>query len=201
MAIQLDAKHTLDRLSRDLELTPQDTMRAGVGAINGSIRTTIAYAARVLGRSYTGLKIGSIKRQIRAEWASPKQQEIKGAVEFTRKRFRLLSNFRATQTRRGVRLGRGGPWRVETLDGQTVPPAALAHAFIQRARRGGEQVWIRVGQKRYPITALLAPSLAVTVSEDGKNLMPFVLATAAERFTTVFGQRAKFLAAKREGLL
>jgi hypothetical protein len=202
--MQYDVKHTLDALMRDLELTPRETIQAAVGATNGAIRTTIAFAARLVAPHYPGLKIGAIKRQIRAEWASARQREdVRGALMFSVKRFRIFSNFRATQTARGVRLGRGAPWRIETLDGAPVDAAALANAFIQRSRRSGlAQVLKRTaGKQRYPLTAFLAASLSSAVSEDGKDLMPLILRVARGRYITVFGQRARFLAAKREGRL
>lgn len=190
MAITVDTKHRLDDLAQRIGLVAQDKMRAGVNAINGSIRSTTKDSATILRRHYGNrLKIGSIKRQIRDEFASPRQREIRGAIDYTTKRFRLFDNFTRVQTRAGVRLT-NPPWRIENLEGDEIPLSSLAHAFIAK-----NQVWIRIGRRRLPITALLAPSLTTTVREW--KLMPTFLTIARTRFNELSARVGSWLASKR----
>jgi hypothetical protein len=138
---------------------------------------------------YPGLRSGAIRGQIKLERATA--DNPRGVVAFSNKRFRLYGNWVRTQTKRsGVRASRL-PYRIETLDGETVPPQILRHAFIQRPKDGGAiNVWIRIGTKRYPITALLGPSLSSTLVE--RHIKQSAVAVGHQRFRIALAQEARF---------
>lgn len=190
MPITVDVRHNLNRLEAELGLYPNELRRAAVRALNRTITTVRAEASRSMQKEYPGLRIGPIKRQMvlkRATFNAPI-----AVITFSHKRFRLFGNFASRQTARGVPLRRL-PWRIETLEGETVQPAELAHAFIQRSRRTGvPNVWIRTSlvKQRYPITALLAPSLASTFVE--RHLGDKLVAIGHARFNAVLLQERRF---------
>lgn len=196
MAIGGTVKHNLAGLEARLRLHPQELLAADLRAKNRTANSSRAEAVRRLREDLPGLKAGSIRRQLKIIRAS--KQNPRAVLEFSAKRFRLFGNWNARQTKGGVSLTRR-PWRIETLDGDVVPPQILAHAFIQRARMSGvPNVWIRLGGKRYPITALLGSSLATAFKQ--RELGAALIAYGRARFRVVFAQEMKFRIARRFGL-
>lgn len=193
MAIGGTVKHDLLGLEARLRLHPQELLSADVRAKNRAATSTRALAVRRLQQDLPGLKAGAIRRQlkiIRATRANPR-----AVLEFSAKRFRLFGNFNTRQTKGGVRASRL-PWRLEDLDGDIIPPQVLAHAFIQRSTRTGvPNVWIRVNKMRYPITALLASSLATAFNKRGLGVE--LIAYGRGRFRAVFAQEMKYRISQR----
>lgn len=185
-----DVKHTLRRLEAGLSEYPSQIMAAAVRSLNRTIFTVRKEAASAMARDLPGLKVGTIKRQmklLRATRSTPT-----AILQFSEKRFRLFGNFVNRQTKTGVPLRRV-PWRIENLEGEAIPAEALRHAFIQRSRvGGGVNVWLRTSLvgKRYPITALLAPSLSSAFAQRGIGAR--LIASGRSRFAVVFDQEATF---------
>lgn len=188
MGVTGTVHHDLRALEAALREYPRALLQADVRTKNRTAAATRTEAVRRLRAELPGLKAGVIRRQmkiVRATSTNPR-----ALLEFTAKRFRLFGNFNARQTKGGVRVSRL-PWRIETLDGDIVPPQILAHAFIQRGRRSGvPHVWIRVGPQRYPITALLGSSLATAFKQRG--LGSELIAFGRSRFRIVFGQEMRY---------
>jgi hypothetical protein len=191
--MQVNVRHDLGRLRASLEQYPKEAMAAARRSINRSITTVRREAVKRLRAILPGLKVGSILRQIKLMRASARAPT--GSLAFSAARFRL-ANFHARQTTRGVRL-RSMPWRLETLEGERVDTGALARAFIARARsnKKANHVWIRTGKSRYPITALLAPSLAEAFVARGIGEALVVVGRA--RFAVVYEQEMKFRLGKK----
>lgn len=187
MGLSYDARHDMRRLELDMALYPREAMEATARAFNRTATTVRAEGSRILSREYPGLKIASIKAKIKQQRAT--RALLRASLAFSPKRFRLFGNFTERQTRRGVALRRA-PWRLEALDGDVIPPQALSHAFIQRARTGVANVWLRVGRKRYPITAVVAASLATAFVE--RRIGDELMRIGRARFAVVLDQEAKF---------
>jgi hypothetical protein len=193
--MQVNVRHDLKGLEAVLDLYPKELLAAGVRAVNKTLVSVRQAAVNELKPELPGLKVGAIRNQLKIKRAT--SREFVATLTFTEKRFRLYGNFARTQTRRGIRL-RSMPWRIETLDGEQVPVSVLRHAFIQRAVISGvPNVWIRTSLvgKRYPITALLAPSLASAFVERG--IGNAVIQVGRIRFPVVLEQEAKFRLSKR----
>lgn len=194
MALGGTVRHDLARLEGALRLHPKELMAAHLRTINRTASHVRTHAVREMGAVLPGLKSAVIRRQTRLMLA--KQANPRSVLQFSAKRFRLFDNFVGFSTR-GVRLRRT-PWRLEDLEGVVVPPSALAKAFIQRARASGvPNVWIRLGAKRYPITALLASSLSSAFSAGG--IGAGLVQRGRARFPVVFDQEMKFRLAKKSG--
>ena len=194
MAITGTVRHDLAGLEARLRLYPQELLAADVRAKNRTASSTRTEAVRRLRPLLRGLKAGAIRRQIKLKRAS--RAAPRAVLEFSAKRFRLFGNYNARQTKSGVRIT-GLPWRMEALDGDLIPVQALAHAFIQRARATGvPNVWLRVGTKRYPITAIVASSLATAFrnADLGAALVTFSRA----RHRAVLGQEMRYRLSRRK---
>lgn len=194
MALGGTVKHDLAALEARLREHPRQLLAADLRTRNRTLAAVRTQAVRRLQPELGGLKAGTIRRQLRlmrATAASPR-----AVLEFSAKRFRLFGNFNVRQTKRGVPLRRL-PWRLETLEGDLVPPAALRQAFIQRARQSGvPNVWIRVpGAGRYPITAILAASLATAFRARG--LGAELIAFGRARSRVVWEQDMKYRLSRR----
>jgi len=186
-------RHNLRSLEEDLGLYADEALTAGARAMNRAATSVRAEGVRQISAQLAGLKQGTIRRQTTIERATRKN--MRAVVEFNAKRFRLFSNFATRQTKKGVPLRRL-PWRIETLDGDVVSPSDLRRAFIQRSRRTSQpNIWIRIGEGRFPITALLAPSAATTF--DQRGLAEGILRLGRDRFSVSFDSEAKFLTRKR----
>lgn len=187
MALTINVKHDLNRLQVSLGSYPNHVMGAATRAINRSMVTIRTQAVRDMRAALGGIKAGVVQRQLRM--TNARRGKLDASLEFSAKRFRLL-NFDARQTTTGVRL-RKMPWRLETLDGEPVTPADLRHAFIQRARTNNSaHVWVRVGKKRYPITAILAPSLAEAFVQ--RHIGEALVRIGHARFRAVLDQEMRF---------
>lgn len=197
MGIGGTVHHDLRGLEARLRLHPQELLAADVRAKNRTAASTRSQAVRLWRVALPGLKAGVIRRQMKLMRATP--QNPRAELEFSAKRFRLFGNFGPRQTARGVSVGNRLPWRLESLDGTVISPRVLAHAFIQRARMSGvPNVWIRIGESRYPITAILAASLASAFRlRGGAELIAFGRA----RFRAALVQEMKYRIARRHGLV
>lgn len=184
-----DVKHTLRRLEAGLSEYPSQIMAAAVRSLNRTIFTVRKEAATAMARDLPGLKIGTIKRQLKLLRAT--RTRPTAILQFSEKRFRLFGNFVTRQTKTGVPLRRV-PWRIENLEGEPISADQLRHAFIQRSHRGAVNVWLRTSLvgKRYPITALVAPSLASAFVARGIGAR--LIASGRARFAVVFDQEATY---------
>jgi len=197
MIPKLDIRHDMNRLVADLGLLKAEILPAAVSALNKTLTTVRAQAARALRDEYPGFKAAVLKRQMRFKRAS--RLEPSAVLTFSNKRLRLFGNRRLSliQTRygTGVRLGKL-PFRLEAADGRAIDPQDLQRAFVQRSRATSvPNVWLRAGKARLPIDVVLAPSLSSAVVE--KRIGEALLRVARSRFAVVFAQEGKFRLAKR----
>jgi len=192
--ISVDLKHSLGGFEAHLAGLAGARMKAAVRALNRTMTTVRAEAARAMAREYEGLKIGTLKRQMRFKRATA--SEADASITFSNRRFRLYGNWNVRHSRgQRVRLARL-PFRVETGEGRRLDPAALSGAFLQRAKSNGTpNVFLRVGRARYPITALVAPSLSSAFVE--RQVGEKLARIARTRFAVVFAQELKFRLATR----
>lgn len=192
--ITIDVQHNLRELTARLDLLPKEVMASAVRSLNRTLTTVRAEAARDMAAEYRGLKVGTLKRQMKFKRAT--RMEPVASITFSNKRFRLYGNWNIRHSGgQHLRLGRL-PFRLETGDGRQIGDAELRGAFIQRARLNGQpNVFLRTGRDRYPIAVLVAPSLAAAFVERsvGKRLAT----VARDRFLVVLQQEAKFQLSKR----
>lgn len=181
----INIKHDLDRITADLDLLAGQQVAAAVRALNRTMVTVRAEAARSMRAEYK-LPVGVLKKQMRFTRAT--RASLRAVLTFSKRRFRL-TNWAARQTPRGVVVRM--PWAIETGAGKRVPLALLRHAFIQSARGSGvRNVFVRVGAERYPLDVLLAPSLSAAFVE--RNIGAALSRRALERFAQAFLQEAVF---------
>lgn len=192
MPLAIDVRHSLKRLEKSLNQYAAEQMAAHVRASNRAMTTVRKEGATEMRAVLPGLKVGTIKRQMKQDRAT--RLSPAAVLTFTANRFRLFAGFGARQTASGVRIS-GAPWRIETADGQTVSPAQLSQAFIQRSRASGSPfVFLRAGAARYPITSLLAPSLATAFAERG--IGAGLVRIGRARYAVVLEQERKFRLSK-----
>jgi hypothetical protein len=192
--ISIDVKHSLGGFEAHLAGLADARMKAAVRALNRTMTTVRAEAARAMAREYEGLKIGTLKRQMRFKRATA--SEAAASITFSNRRFRLYGNWSLRHSRgQRVRTARL-PFRVETGEGRRLDPAALRDAFIQRAKsNGAPNLFLRAGRERYPITVLVAPSLSSAFVE--RQVGEKLARIARTRFAVVFAQELKFRLATR----
>ena len=201
----IDVRASMDRVTATLGLMDREAKKAAVRAMNKTLVTARAEAARMLAPQYQGLKIGSIKSRMtikRATNAAPT-----AVLMFKGSRIPLYGNFgmrvikpgKRAKGRRGAGL-RGGygvafsklPWRVEDQNGQEVSAEMIARAFRNRLRAGGRATALaRMGSERYPVAVLLAPALSRTVVEKGIGSAMEKFGRA--RFAEAYMQEVRFL--------
>lgn len=185
--MEVKVKHELDELARDLELTPQETMAAHVRAVNRTLFTLRKEEAAMASESLPGVKIGTIKARMLLARATKRQPG--GYLQLGSGRFRLFGNFASAGRRGGVTMRRP-PWRIEALDGTPITAQDLRRAFIARSKAGAAHVWVRVGARRYPITALVAPSLSAhALAKGGADVLQ---TRGRERYLVVLEQETKY---------
>lgn len=171
---------------------PRELLAAGVRAKNRAMTTVRKEGARLMKPEFAGVKVGTLKRQMRQSRAT---REVPRAVlTFSAKRFRLLGNLPlrtiATKWGTGVRLGRL-PFRLELADGSPVSADMLRRFFVQRARSSGRvNVWVREGKRSEPFQAVVAPSLAHAFRERGIGFR--LVEIGRRRFHEVLRQEMRF---------
>ncbi len=190
----IDVRHDLKRLSADLALLPKETMAAAVRALNRTMITVRAEAARTLRVELPRVKVSALKARIKLQRAS--RERPVAALTFSGRRFALYGNFgMRTLSGFGVRFSKL-PWRIETISGDTVTPEMLARAFRQRSRRGGRaSVFARHTKVRESFEILVAPGVARAFAERG--IGDALVQVTRDRFAIVFQQEAKFTLSKR----
>lgn len=193
--MQYTATQNLDRLERALRDYPAEKMQAAVRAQNRVMSTLRAEAARRLQPDLAGIKIGTIKRQLKQTRATARNASA--ILEFSAKRFSLFSNVRlrqfATKWGTGARIGKM-PFRLELADGTPVTPEQLNRLFIQRAKSGKVNVWVREGRTRRPFQAVVVAGVAAAYRS--RNLAPLLLSMGRERMAIVLEQEFKFRLSK-----
>lgn len=198
----VDIRHDLDGLSARLGLMAKERLAAALSAINKTMTTVRAEAARGLGQEYPGLGIGAIKRRIKLTRAS--RGNLRAAAVFSKSRLRLFNwrlNRVNTRWGTGVRVSGRLPrqiLRVDAISGRVSPVSSseLKSAFLQRSRKNGTpNVWLRQGKESMPIDVLVTPSLSETLVATKLNAA--YARRARERFRVVFAQEAKFKLSKR----
>jgi hypothetical protein len=198
--MQVDVKHDLRRLSIELGLYPKERLAAAVSAVNKTLTTVRAEAARRIAASYK-IKTNEAKKSLRIEKSS--RNEVRGAVVASGQPIPLFA-FSARQTKKGVTVNVTGKRKL------------MRHAFIAtmksghkgvfiRSRGGGHPVQFRHGKgsrlrkkgRDLPITELISISVpaAFALAKVGQAL----IAVAQKRFAEAFAQEARFRLSKRGG--
>src|SRR5262245_54828359 len=126
MTLEVLITHDLPSLERRLDLYPKELLQADVRARNRSMVSAKADAAKRMSPDLGGIKVGTIKFQIKQKSAT--QAAPLASLEFSNKRFRLFGNFNLkllnSKYGTGVRLGRM-PYRLEFADGTAVTDVHL----------------------------------------------------------------------------
>lgn len=189
----IDVRHTLGRLSAELGLYPREQMAAAVRALNRTITTVRAQAARALQKEYPGVKVATLKKRLRFRRAT--RQKMSAAIDFSGRRIALFGNFGMRAVGQwGVRF-RKLPWRIEGVSGEVVTPEILARAFRQRGTGGRASVMARWTRFRQSHEVLLAPGVARALAERG--IGDALVRIGRNRFAVVFAQEARFRLSKR----
>lgn len=210
MIPEIDIRADMRSIQARLGYVGKGLQPAAVRALNKTMTTIKADAARSLQKDYPGLKIAKIKSRLPIKKAT---SAVSTAVlTFNGARIPLYGNFgmRVTKASRGKKgAGRRGaglrggfgvsfsklPWRIETPEGKTVSSEMLARAFRNRLRQGGRAtVFAREGAERMPISVLLAPGLARTAVEH--RILQATADAGRARFGVVFAQELRFLISK-----
>jgi hypothetical protein len=185
--------HTIEHLQAKLGALPQERMAAATRAVNRTMTTVRAEAARVMRNDYPGIRAGALKARMKLKRAT--RLNPSAAIVFSGKRFSLFRNFSMRRVGQfGVRFTKL-PWRIETIDGDRVTPEMLSRAFVQRARSSGQaSVFSRHTKARDSFEVLVAPGVARAFSERQRA---HLTALARQRFAVVFQQELKFRISKR----
>jgi hypothetical protein len=185
---------TIKSLEARLGALPAERMAAATRALNRTMTTVRAEAARKMRDEYPGVKIGTLRRRMKLTKAT--RLKPSAAIVFSGRRFSLYRNFSMRRVGQfGVRF-RKLPWRIETIDGDPVTPEMIARAFVQRGRRSGAaSVFSRHTRERDSFEVLVAPGVARAFAERkiGEALSRIALA----RFSVVFQHELKFRISKR----
>jgi hypothetical protein len=193
--MEYSAQHGLDRLAEALRKYPVEKMAAAVRAQNRTMSALRAEAARRLQPDLAGMKIGTIKRQLKQTRATA--SNARAILEFSAKRFGLVRNVRlnqiATKWGTGARLGKM-PFRLELADGTPVTPEQLKRLFIQRSHSGKVNVWVREGRHSRPFQAVVVAGVAAAYR--ARNLAPRLMNIGRERMAIVLEQEFKYRLSK-----
>jgi hypothetical protein len=185
------------RLAAALGDYPRQMLAAGVRAQNRTMTTLRKEAATLLQPQLAGIKVGTLKRQLRLERATGASP--RGLLEFSANRFRAFGNLPLRQIRTrygtGVALSRQ-PYRLELADGTPLSAEIVRRLFLQRSRSGKVNVWARDGSLRFPIHAVVTPSVAHAFRE--RLIGARLVALGRTRFSTVLRQEMTFRLAKRK---
>jgi hypothetical protein len=183
--IRADMQGALDKLA----LHKRSIEAAASSAINRTLTTVRQAAMPDLRTLYPGLKVGALKG--RAKLVKATRAKLTGRVIFRGSRIPMLGNFGMK------RIGRFGvrwtslPWKVETISGETVGQEWLQRAFVNKLKRGDRNaILVRVGNKRLPITVLVAPGLAEAVVARG--ILSAMNSKGSQVFRTNFARELAF---------
>jgi hypothetical protein len=194
--MQYAAKHDLGRLERALRDYPVEKLAAGVRAQNRAMTTVRSEGARRLQPELGGMKIGTIKRQLKQERAT--KSNPRAILDFSAKRFRLPGNLNirqfATKWGTGVSV-KNLPFKLELADGTPVTGDMLRRLFLQRSRAGAVHAWVRMGKSSTPFQAVVVASTAEAFRS--KRLGPTLVEVGRARMAVVLEQEFRFRLSKR----
>lgn len=196
MGVTGTVHHDLRSLEARLRLHPKELLAADLRTRNRTATQSRTEAVRRLRPELPGVKAGTIRRQLKITRAT--RTNLRATLEFSAKRLRLFGNLPlrqiATKFGTGARVGRP-PFRLELADGTQLSSAQLSRLFIQRARTGAVNVWVREGSRSRPFQAVVIGSLSRAFRERGVKAP--LLAYGRERYRVVFAQEMKYRVSKR----
>lgn len=192
--IDLDIRADLRKVQVTMGLLDRELVPAAVRAMNKTITTVRAEGSKELRPRYPGVKASKLKARMKLVRATRNKQTA--AVVFSGGRFPLFGNFgMRTFGRFGVRFSKL-PWRVETLEGETVGPERMARAFRNRLKRYGRAaVFSRETKYRLSHEILVAPGIARAIVE--RQIGATLVRIGRARFLDVFDQEVRFVLSKR----
>lgn len=190
--MRIDVRSNMDAIKRKYSsLSVELGAGAAPRALNRTIASVRVQAAQEFKKDYGALLIRVLKGQMRFIQAT--RSKPVAELRFSGKRFRLL-NWGATQTPHGVRVT-GMPKKIIAPDGSTINTGDLAHAFIETSHKGITNIWLRAGKARYPINALLAPSLGAAFVEG--TVQGILERAAVAKFGVNYSHEVQFLLSKK----
>ncbi len=192
--VRFDVRENLRDIVRKFESSTREQVAAALPrALNRTLTTTRAAAARLLGKGYPGMKAATLKRQIKFTRAS---KALPTAVlTFSGRRFRLYGNFnvRTRNTRYGTGVPQGArlPANLLTGDNRPVSGADAVKMFLARSGRNGRpNFWLRLGRDRMPITVVVVRGLAGAYVQE--KIDQALIPIARDRFVVAITQELKF---------
>lgn len=167
MSVQIDIRPDIEGAQRMLLKKRNAVIPAAVRSMNRTITTVRMEANKKLKPLYPAVKASTLKARMKLVKAN--RSTLQAALRFKSTRIPLFGNF---GMRRRGRFGvsfRSLPWRIETAEGEAISPSMLqTNAFINKLQRGGrETVLLRLGDRRLPISVLLATGLSKAVVDKG----------------------------------
>lgn len=141
-----------NRLKERLEtMKKSGANKAATRAINTSMRSTAAEAAKIISQDYN-IKSSDIKKIIKFKFA--KGADISGLLTAKSRPVSLLM-YKARQIRKGLSVAvRRGARKV------------IESGFVAKMRSGYNSTWKRVGKKRLPIKEQLGPTIPFLMNSD-----------------------------------
>lgn len=167
MSVTLDIRSDFKAAQDQMATHQRAVMTAAVRAMNRTATTVRKDSADELKESYPGLKVSSLKGRMRLTRATRNNPQV--TIKYRGSRISMMGNFNMRRRGRfGVAFSKL-PWRLETVEGEIIPPGLLqTNAFINKLQRGQrETVLVRIGDRRLPISVLLATGIAKAVTEKG----------------------------------
>jgi hypothetical protein len=196
MPVALDIRHDISGAQAKLHLHEKAVMTAAVRAMNRTNTTVRKETANSLQEFYPGMKVSTLKAKLRMTKATRNKPESR--LDPAKGRVPLMGNFgMARRGRFGVYFSKL-PWRIETPDGESIPPQLLqTNAFVNPLQVSGRLVvFVRLGRRRLPIGVLLAPGPAKTIVEKGLRARMYRL--GAEIFNRNFNRELAYAKSRSE---
>lgn len=142
ITVSVDA-HKLDLITKQLSEIKNGVPKALVGAVNDTTRQTVTQISKAI-RERVNIKKADIDKHIKKTHATPARMSAR--ITLSESKRLGLKYFGAKQDKR---KGGGVRYQIDKRGGRKLIPGA----FIGSARLG-EQVFKRVGKKRFPIRKL-----------------------------------------------
>ena len=177
--LSVDVKKALAMLS---DVKNNIVERAAASALNKTLTTVTAIAAREIKKDMGSIKISEIKQQLKKKLATVK--DLHAAITASGQRlFVMKLDPRARQNKTGVTWNSGAPG-IKFIPG----------AFIATMKNGHRGVFKRKGQSRLPIQELHGASLPKVFAN--KSILDALESVAREKWSITFTHELNYLLSK-----
>lgn len=179
MSVVLDIRSDISGAQDKLNTAKNAVMTAAIRAMNRTTTTVRKECSDELQQYYPGIKVSNLKARMQLVKAVRSVPEAR--IQYRAGRISMMGNFGMHRRGKfGVYFSKL-PWRMETPEGDVIPSSMLqTNAFINRLHGGRQVVFVRLGDRRLPISVLLAPGIAKAVVEKG------ILAKEQDRGRVIF---------------